>query len=110
MLRLIDELASRALGARPVPTSRAVMLALIEQMRGDLRADERTREVRRLVLDQTTGNVLAAPVQKLLGQAAVDLLPKWARQMHGLRSSLLARPIVRSGTYGMAQTLRWAFA
>jgi len=100
---------ARELGAGSVPTSRSAMLALIAQMRVDLQVDERTREVRKLVLNQSTSNLLSAPVQKLLGQAAVDLLPRWARRMHGLHSNPLVRPMVRSGTFGVAHTLRWAF-
>lgn len=42
--------------------------------------------------------------------AAVDLLPAWARRMHGLPEPLVARPILRAGTLGVARTLRWAFA
>lgn len=45
-----------------------------------------------------------------MGQAATDLLPRWARQMHGLNGSLLARPAIDAATFGMASTLRWAFA
>jgi uncharacterized protein (DUF2236 family) len=101
---------ARGLGASAVPTTRAATLKLIESMRGQLRADERTREVRRLILDQPAQDLLTAPVQKLLREAAVDLLPRWARKMHNLRSNLLVRPIVRSGTLGVAQGLRWAFS
>ncbi len=42
-------------------------------------------------------------------QAAVDLLPAWARRMHGLPVPVLSRPLVRAGTLGIARTLRWAF-
>jgi hypothetical protein len=48
-------------------------------------------------------------LQVLGNQAAIDLLPDWARRMHGLPNPLLARPLVRAGTLGVAQTLRWAF-
>ena len=39
----------------------------------------------------------------------IDLLPDWARRMHGLANPLLGRPLVRAGTLGVARTLRWAF-
>jgi uncharacterized protein (DUF2236 family) len=64
----------------------------------------------RLVLQQPAPHPLAQPLQRLTMQAAVDLLPLWARQMHGLRAPLLRRPLVRAGTLGVAETLRWTFA
>ena len=52
---------------------------------------------------------MAEPFQALTMQAAVDLLPGWARRMHGLPEPLFSRTLVRAGTLGMARTLRWAF-
>jgi hypothetical protein len=43
-------------------------------------------------------------------QAGVDLLPGWARSMHGLSISLPARLAVRGGTTGMAAITRWALS
>lgn len=100
---------ARALGAAPVPTDRAAARRLIEAYRPRLRTDARTREVRDLVLKPATTDVLAAGVQSLGNQAAIDLLPEWARRMHGLPNPILTRPLVRAGTLGVAQTLRWAF-
>ena len=100
---------ARALGAAPVPSDRAAARRLIETYRPQLRTDARTREVRNLVLKPATTDVLAAGVQSLGNQAAIDLLPEWARRVHGLPNPILARPLVRAGTVGVAQTLRWAF-
>ena len=100
---------ARALGAAPVPSDRAEARRLIDAYRPQLRTDARTREVRDLVLKAATADVLAARVQALGNQAAIDLLPDWAQRMHGLPNPLLARPLVRAGTLGVAQTLRWAF-
>ena len=50
-----------------------------------------------------------APVQLLLMNAALDLMPPFAREMHGLSSPALP-PVVRGATFGVARTLRWAFA
>jgi len=100
---------AHALGAREVPATRAAMLHYIDAQRPNLRADARTREVARFVLRQPAPNPLALPVQRITFQAAVDLLPDWARRMHGLRASGLSRPIVQGGTFGLAATLRWAF-
>lgn len=99
---------AEALGADPVPRDRAGAEALIAAFRPELRADHRTREVARLVLGQRLGPPAAAPASAVLMQAGVDLLPEWARRMHGLRRPL-AGPAVRGGTLGAARLLRWAF-
>lgn len=99
-----------ALGADPVPRTRAGAEALIRAMRGTLASSERTREVARMVLDQRPPNLSALPIQAMTFQAAVDLLPGWARAMHGLSAPVLTRPLVRAGTTGLARTLRWAFS
>jgi uncharacterized protein (DUF2236 family) len=100
---------AEALGTVAVPRSRGEADALIAAMRPALRVDARTREVARLVLEQPAPNLGLAPVQAMTFQAAVDLLPRWAREMHGLRGSGLARPAIQLGTRGIAGTMRWAF-
>jgi len=98
-----------ALGADPIPRSRAEARALIEATRPQLQYDARTREVARLVLKREAANRMAEPLQALTMQAGVDLLPAWARGMHGLPAPTLSQPLVRAGTLGIARTLRWAF-
>ena len=109
--RYFGEMAqvARGLAAAPVPSDRAGARRLVEAYRPQLRTDTRTREVRDLVLKAATADLLATGVQALGNQAAIDLLPEWARRMHGLRNPLLGRPLVRAGTLAVAQTLRWAF-
>ncbi|MBJ7442317.1 MAG: DUF2236 domain-containing protein [Sphingopyxis sp.] len=102
-------LIGRAMGADPVPTSRSQALALIEEIRPQLRVDDRTRTVARLIMNGSTTSLAAQAPRRLAVQAAVDLLPQWARKMHRMSLSPLERPIVRAGTFGIAQTLRWAF-
>jgi len=92
-----------------VPRSRTEARDLIQAMRPRMCCDGRTRTVSRLVLTQPAPNRLAEPLQALAMQASVDLLPDWARRMHGLPVPVLSRPLVRAGTLGIAQTLRWAF-
>jgi len=101
---------AEALGADPVPRSRAEAASLIARMRPTLVSDARTREVAHLLLAQRAPKLSAAPIQAITFQAAIDLLPAWARRMHGLSSSTLTRPIVHAGTFGLARTLRWAFS
>ena len=97
------------LGADPVPHSRAEAQALLEAMRGELVADARSREVAHMVLDQPAPNLAILPFQKMVFAAAVDLLPNWAREMHGLGNALLTRPATRIGARSAAEILRWAF-
>jgi Uncharacterized protein conserved in bacteria len=98
-----------ALGAEPLPRTRLEADRLIEEMRPALKADVRTVEVARLILNPVATNRLAAMPGKLASQAGVDLLPRWARTLHGLPPSPLRTPLVRAGTLGAAQALRWAF-
>lgn len=100
---------AEALGTVDVPRTRAQADALVARMRPELVVDSRTREVARLVLEQPAPNLAVAPVQALTFGAAVDLLPGWARTMHGFSGLGLATPAVRIGTRGVAGTLRWAF-
>lgn len=105
----VAEVAER-LGADPVPRTRAEADALIERYRPELVATERSREVARIILKAGNGSVRALPVQRLIAQAAVDQLPPWARTMHGIQRSVIARPAVDAATLGLASTLRWAFS
>jgi uncharacterized protein (DUF2236 family) len=98
-----------ALGADPVPRTRSEAQELIKAMRPHLVCDARTREVARLVLTQPAPSRMAEPLQAVAMQASVDLLPGWARRMHGLPSPTLMLPLIRAGTLGIARTVRWAF-
>jgi uncharacterized protein (DUF2236 family) len=101
---------ARMLGADPVPESRAAADQLIGDFRHELRADARSREFRSLVLEARSSSLAEAGIQKLLMSAAVDLMPPWARRMHGLNAFLLSAPPIRAATFGLASTIRWAFA
>ena len=97
------------MGADPVPTCRSHARALIEKMRPQLYVDARTETVARLILHGGATRLMAEMPRRLAVQAAVDLLPHWAQVMHGLNLTPLERPIIRAGTFGVAQTVRWAF-
>jgi uncharacterized protein (DUF2236 family) len=100
---------ARLLDADPVPRTRAEAQRLVAEFRSELRADERTRTFRDLVLKAPAASLTEMPVQKLLMNAAVDLMPEFARKMHALARPVLP-PVVRGATYGLAGTIRWAFA
>lgn len=108
--RYMAEMAevSRLLGAAPVPETRAGAIDYIRSMRPELRVDDRTREVSRLMLTAPPPSPAAAPAQRLLVEAGIDLLPDWARRMHGFSGPGLATPVVRAGAGGMSMVLRWA--
>ena len=103
-------IVARALGADPIPVTRSGAERLIDEFRKELRADARARAFRDLVIKSPAPTIRDVPVQKLLMGAAVDLLPDFARRMHGLRLLPLSSPPIRAATSGLAKTLRWAFA
>ncbi|MFN3819595.1 oxygenase MpaB family protein [Blastomonas sp.] len=98
------------LGADPVPRSYRDAQMYIRDARSRLRFDERTREIADLLLNQPASSAALAPFHHMTMQAGIDLLPGWARSMHGLSISLPARLAVRGGTTGMAAITRWALA
>lgn len=100
---------ARRLGAAAVPASRRATLDHIEHMRPCLQADRRTREVVDLILRPPVSSIAMLPLRQLAAQAAIDLLPRWARTMHGLPGSGLGRPMIVGGTAGTAGLIRWAF-
>lgn len=100
---------ARLLDADPVPRTRDEAERLILQFRPELVADRRTRAFRDLVLTAPAPSLAGAPVQRLLMNASVDLMPDFARRMHGLSRPTLP-PVVRGATASLAHTIRWAFA
>jgi uncharacterized protein (DUF2236 family) len=97
---------AQALGAGDVPVTRRAAEDYLLAMRPALRADARTAEVRRALLSQRPSNLALAPFYGVLFEAGVDLLPRWAARMHGLRQ----RPSIRPGALGVGAALRWAMA
>jgi uncharacterized protein (DUF2236 family) len=101
---------ARMLGADPVPETRSAAERLIREFRGELVADDRSREFRDLVINAAPGSLAEAAVQKLLMSAAIGLLPAWGRNMHRLSVLPFTASPIRAATFGLASTLRWAFA
>lgn len=105
-----DEMAvvAEALGAAPVPRTRAAAEALIDRYRPELRADARTHEVAAMVMRQTVGQASVDMAAGLIMQAGMDLLPAWAAALHD-QPRRLPRPAVRAGAGATARFIRWAF-
>lgn len=104
----IGEMAriGHALGADPVPTDLASAEALIQSMRPHLKADDRTREVAQLVMRQKVGGMAEDLAAGLIMKSGADLLPAWARQMHGLSP---AGPATRAFARTMARSMDWVY-
>jgi uncharacterized protein (DUF2236 family) len=100
-------LIARKLGAVEVPDSRAAIAAYLRRVRPQLRYDERTREVADALLNQPV-KPSAVAVAKLMFEAAEDLLPDWAQQMHGFHVPAVRRPAIRLGVRGLGGVFRWA--
>ena len=99
---------ARGLGADPIPENRREAEAIFRELRKDLRPSPEARDVAQLVLTQKPEGTPPG-VQTMLGAAAVDLLPPYARSMLGLPRPGIAALPARAATWGMGKTLRWAF-
>lgn len=101
-------LIAERLGATQVPRSRAEVAAYLATVRPELRCDERSLEILRILLNAPAPSTLAAPAAKLLMQAGIDLLPAWAQQMLGQQISPARSRMIHSGVHSLAPVLRWA--
>ncbi|NJC34427.1 uncharacterized protein (DUF2236 family) [Sphingomonas jejuensis] len=96
---------ARRLGAGRVPASRREIAAYYREVQPALRFDDRTRAVADALFTQARRDSIAGTT---LMDAAVDLLPPWAQQLHGRQVSALRRPAIRAAVRGGGQVLRWA--
>ncbi|KLE33692.1 oxygenase MpaB family protein [Aurantiacibacter gangjinensis] len=101
-------LIARKLGADPVPETKAEAQAIFSELRGDLRVTPETREVADLIVNKRVEGAPGA-VQPLLANAAIELVPPFARTMLGLKRPGLSALPSRLLVNGMGGTLRWAF-
>lgn len=99
---------AESLGAVNVPDSVAAVDAYLQAMRSQLRCDERTLEVVRLLQNAPAPSRLAKPVGSLMIQAGIELLPGWAATQLGISLSPLKRRRIRFATRRIAGVLRWA--
>ena len=99
---------ARRLGAGDVPETRRTVNDYLHAMRPALRADDRTREVARALMSQPPPSPDMAPLGSVFLQAGVDILPGWARSMHGLSVPATRRPLVRGSARAAGAVLRWA--
>ena len=96
------------LGADPIPRSRAEADEITRDFLPELKADARSAEVLHLLMSQRPPSMMLVPFQVMTMRAAIDLLPDWARDLHGLRGPRFSRPAVHAGTRTVAEVVRWA--
>lgn len=98
------------LGADPLPRTHRDAWRIIDERRPAAVADARTREVAAYVLGRERDALTSRPVASLIRYAAIDLLPPWARTLHGLASPPALGPALTLGTRGLSRTIGWAMA
>ncbi|WP_280540073.1 oxygenase MpaB family protein [Chromohalobacter sp. 11-W] len=99
---------AEALGARDVPRTRGETDAYLEAMRPQLRFDDRTEEVFRLLIGAPAPHPLARPLVALTMRAGVDLLPTWAAEMAHRDMPRWQRHTVRAGVHRLVPIMRWS--
>ena len=99
---------ARRLGADPVPDTKAEAQAIFRDMRSDLRVTPKTLEVAELIVKHRPQGPVAA-IQPFMADAAIDLLPPFARTMLGLDAPRLGAIPAKLVTGALGGTLRWAF-
>lgn len=101
-------LIAERLGASQVPRSRNEISAYLAAIRPQLRCEQRSREILRILLNAPAPSALAVPVGKLLTQAGIDLLPAWAQNMLEQPIGPVRSRVIHAGVHSLAPVLRWA--
>ncbi len=102
------EAIGKGFGAEWVPTSTAEMDAYMAEMTPKLYANDTVHEFLELVRNATPLGLAGKPVQRLVTQAAIDLLPKHLQEQCGVAVSPTARPMVRPAVRSLANTAGFA--
>jgi uncharacterized protein (DUF2236 family) len=93
----------RAFGAVDPPASVAEVETCFQAMRPKLRAHPIIGEFLHIVANTSPLGPAGRPVQTLLAEASIDLLPTWVRDIAQLPSRPLARAVVRPIMKGLAR-------
>ncbi len=97
---------ARRLGAEDIPETPRQVAEYLQDMRPQLRCDERTREVAQVLLTTRLPGWLSQPVGRWMMVAGIDLLPDWAQQMLAIPINPLQRRTARVAVNGVARVLR----
>ncbi|PKH20949.1 histidine kinase [Enterobacterales bacterium CwR94] len=99
---------AEALGARDVPQTVTEVDTYFAALQPQLRCDERTHEVTRILLNAPPPGKSGKLAMHVVMRAGIDLLPGWAQQAQGLTLSVAQQRQVRWQVKGLAGMLRWA--
>jgi len=102
------EAIGKGFGAEWVPTSKAEMDAYMAEMTPKLYANDTVQEFLELVRNATPLGQAGKPVQRLITQAAIDLLPRHLQEQCGVAVSPAARPLVRPAVRALAHSAGFA--
>ncbi|EIV5416111.1 TPA: oxygenase MpaB family protein [Klebsiella aerogenes] len=97
---------ARRLGAEDIPETPRQVAEYLQDMRPQLRCDERTQEVAQVLLTTRLPGRLSRPVGRWMMVAGIDLLPDWAQQMLAIPINPLQRRTARVAVNGVARVLR----
>jgi uncharacterized protein (DUF2236 family) len=110
--RYFHEMAvvAEKLGATWVPRSRVAVAAYFREMQGEMAYGDQAREAVRFITTPIRNpNPMVGLSHQALIQAAVGILPPWARDMLGFRQPMvLDWAMVRPATHALMNTLRFA--
>lgn len=101
-------LIAERLGARNVPRSRQEIADYFEAVQPDLRCDERSREILRVLRGAPAPSLVARPFGALMMHAGIELLPDWASTLFALQQGPRQRQLIQFGVRRTAPLLRWA--
>jgi len=102
-------IVAELLGATEVPRTRDDVRAYFASVRPHLAVSERTRETLSFILQPVGTDPLSQSASRVLGLAAVGLLPRWARDLYGVGyPPLVERTVVAPAAAALLITLRWA--
>jgi uncharacterized protein (DUF2236 family) len=87
--------ACRYYGVNWMPSSVTEVERYLERMRSRLRHHEILEEFLSLAANAPVVSAAALPIQRLLIQAAIDLLPSWARRLLKLEKGQAVRAVMR---------------
>ncbi|HDU6292695.1 TPA: DUF2236 domain-containing protein [Klebsiella aerogenes] len=97
---------ARRLGAEDIPETPRQVAEYLQDMRPQLRCDERTQEVAQVLLTTRLPGRLSRPVGRWMMVAGIDLLPDWAQQMLAIPINPLQRRTARVAVNGVSRVLR----
>jgi uncharacterized protein (DUF2236 family) len=109
--RYFHEMATIAerLGATDVPRSRVAVRAYLRDVRPELEAGEQALDTMDFLTRPLPGNPAVTGAHRIVVQAAVGLLPGWARAMLGIsRPGLAGTALVLPAVHALLGTMRFA--